>query len=395
VIVRPSFVIGGLAIDFAYGPAELAAHLAAAALVDPDRPVRIDAYLEGLELDIDVVCDGQRMLVPGIIEHVERAGVHSGDSIGVYPPRRLSGNDCDLILDSLRRVTQALGARGLLNAQYIVRDDGVFLLEVNPRASRTVPFLSKVTGVPMVELATRIALGATLEALGWPDGLLPPRPFTAVKAPVFSAAKLRGVDPSLGPAMRSTGEVIGIHQDPRVALAKSLLAASLRPPLPGRDGALVLVSLADRDKPRMAELAAALSDAGYRFAATHGTAAALRALGYTAREVGRLGEDGGRDPDMLAAITSGEVRCVVNTPSPEPGVVSDAAQIRQTTVAEGILCFTTIETAIEAARSLDPVVVAACSDVRPLGEWQGMTGPAGPVRPRARTPGHEHHGSSP
>ncbi len=375
VIVRPSFVIGGLAIDFAYGPAELAAHLRAAAVVDPDRPVRIDAYLEGLEVDVDVVCDGRRMLVPGLIEHVERAGVHSGDSIGVYPPQRLADGDRDLILESLRRVALALGARGLLNAQYIVRDDGVFLLEVNPRASRTVPFLSKVTGVPMVDLATRIALGATLEELGWPDGLLPPRPFTAVKAPVFSTAKLRGVDPSLGPAMRSTGEVIGIHRDPRVAMAKSLLAASLRPPLPGPDGALVLLSLADRDKPRLPELAAALAEAGYRFAATHGTATALRALGHAAREVGRLSEDGGRDPDILAAISSGEVRLVVNTPSPETGVIRDAAHIRQATVAEGILCFTTIETAIEAARSLDPAVVAACADVRPLGEWQPV--PAG------------------
>ena len=370
VIVRPSFVIGGLAIDFAYGPGELAEHLRAAAVVDPDRPVRIDAYLEGLEVDVDVVCDGQRMLVPGLIEHVERAGVHSGDSIGVYPPRRLADGDRDLILASLRRVALALGARGLLNAQYIVRDDGVFLLEVNPRASRTVPFLSKVTGVPMVDLATRIALGATLEEMGWPDGLLPARPFTAVKAPVFSTAKLRGVDPSLGPAMRSTGEVIGIHRDPRVAMAKSLLAASLRPPLPGPGGALALVSLADRDKPQLPELAAALAAAGYRFAATRGTATALRALGYVAREVGRLSEDGGRDPDILAAISSGEVRLVVNTPSPETGVVRDAAHIRQATVAEGILCFTTIETAIEAARSLDPAVVAACGDVRPLGEWQ-------------------------
>jgi carbamoyl-phosphate synthase large subunit len=174
--------------------------------------------------------------------------------------------------------------------------------------------------------------------------------------------------------MRSTGEVIGIHQNPRVALAKALLAASLRPPLPGPDGALVLVSLADRDKGRLSELASALSAGGYRFAATDGTAAVLRAQGYAVREVGRLGEDGRRGPDILAAITSGEVRFVVNTSSPEPGVVGDAARIRQTTVAEGILCFTTIETAIEAARSLDPAVVAACSDVRPLGEWQGLMG---------------------
>jgi carbamoyl-phosphate synthase large subunit len=370
VIVRPSFVIGGLAIDFAYGPAELADHLRAASIVDPDRPVRIDAYLEGLEVDVDVVCDGERMLVPGLIEHVERAGVHSGDSIGIYPPRRLSDGDRQLILESLRRVAVALGARGLLNAQFIVRDDGVFLLEVNPRASRTVPFISKVTGVPMVDLATRIALGSTLEQLGWPDGLLSPRPFTAVKAPVFSTSKLHGVDPSLGPAMRSTGEVIGVHADPRVAMAKSLLAASLRPPLPGPDGAVALLSIADRDKAHLPRLATALAAAGYRFAATHGTAAALTRLGHEVREVGRVHEDGGRDQDILDAIASGDVRLVVNTPSPETGVVEDATHIRRATVAEGILCFTTIETAIQAADSLDPAIVAASAEVRSLGEWQ-------------------------
>ncbi len=395
VIVRPSFVIGGLAIDFAYGPAELAAQLQAAAAVDPDRPVRIDAYLEGLEVDVDAVCDGERLLVPGLIEHVERAGVHSGDSIGVYPPARLGEGDRDLILASLGRVATALGARGLLNAQFIVRDDGVFLLEVNPRASRTVPFLSKVTGVPMVEIATRVALGATLSGLGWPDGLLPWRPYTAVKAPVFSTAKLRGVDPSLGPAMRSTGEVIGIHRDPRVAMAKALLAASLRPPIPGPDGALALLSLADRDKHRLPELAGALAAAGYRFAATRGTAAAIRALGHAVVEVGRLDAENGGRPDVLAAISSGEVRLVVNTPSPEPPVVGDAARIRQAAIGEGILCFTTIETAIEAARSLDPAVVAACADARPLGEWQALGRRQSPFPVATRPTRHPRRGRAP
>jgi carbamoyl-phosphate synthase large subunit len=265
-----------------------------------------------------------------------------------------------------------------------------------------------VTGAPMVDLATRIALGATLEELGWPDGLLPPRPFTAVKSPVFSTAKLQGVDPSLGAAMRSTGEAIGIHEDPRVAMAKSLLAASLRPPLPGSDGALALLSLADRDKPRLAELASALVDAGYHFAATRGTAAALRDLGHAVREVGRVAEGEwsevslhggasgsdatGQIPDILATLLSGEVRLVVNTPSPETGVVRDAAHIRQATVAEGILCFTTIEAAIEAARSLDPAVVAACADARPLTEWQAVapSSSAALETVRATTPSPSH-----
>ena len=267
------------------------------------------------------------MLVPGLIEHVERAGVHSGDSIGVYPPRRLSDGDRDLILDepaarragagrprpAQRPVHRARRRRVPPGGQPAGQSDRAVPLQGHRRADGGARHPHRPGGhARSARLARRAAAAAALSR--------------AVKAPVFSAAKLRGVDPTLGPAMRSTGEVIGIHQDPRVALAKALLAASLRPPLPGPDGALVLVSLADRDKPRLAELAAALSAAGYRFAATHGTAAALRAQGYAVREVGRLGEDGGRDPDMLAAITSGEVRFVVNTPSPEPGVVSDAAQ---------------------------------------------------------------------
>ena len=231
VIVRPSFVIGGLAIDFCYSPEDLVRQLAAATVVDPDRPVRIDRYLEGIEVDVDAVSDGERVLIPGLLEHVERAGVHSGDSVGLFPPQSVSEADQGLIVAAMERVVLALGAHGLVNAQFIVREDGVYLIEVNPRASRTVPFLSKVTGVPMVELAVRIALGATLEELGWENGLLPPPPFVAVKAPAFSTTKLRGVDPSVGPSMQSTGEVIGIHEDPRVALAKALRGAGLVPAL--------------------------------------------------------------------------------------------------------------------------------------------------------------------
>ncbi|MFI5262794.1 MAG: ATP-grasp domain-containing protein, partial [Candidatus Limnocylindrales bacterium] len=370
VIVRPSFVIGGLAIDFAYGPGDLAAQLAAATVVTPDRPVRLDAYLEGLEVDVDAVCDGERVCIPGLIEHVERAGVHSGDSVGICPPQHISEGDQDLLVAAMRRVALELGVHGLINAQFIVREDGVYLLEVNPRASRTVPFLSKITGVPMVELATRVALGARLADLGWPDGLLPAPPYVAVKAPVFSTAKLRGVDPSLGPGMQSTGEVIGLHRDPRVALAKALLAASLRPPVPGPEGGLALLTVADRDKAALGELAAALTLGGYRFAATSGTAAALRALGYEVREVARLGEVGTVErPPIEDLISDGGVDLVVNTPSPQPGPVRDAAAIRHAAVAAGVLCLTAMETAVAAARSLDPALRDALVEVRPLHEW--------------------------
>jgi len=369
VIVRPSFVIGGLAVDFAFGPEDLAQIIARAVAVDDERPVRIDAYLEGMELDVDAISDGVDVLIPGLIEHVERAGVHSGDSIGVYPPQRISAADQALVVDAISRVARAIGVRGLINGQFIVRDDGVYLLEVNPRASRTVPFLSKVTGVPMVELATRVALGETLADLGWPGGLLAPRPLVAVKAPVFSTAKLRGVDPTLGPAMQSTGEVIGLHADPRVAMAKALVAASLRPPVAPEGGALALLSLAERDKEHLAELAAHLAKGGYRFCATRGTAVALRVLGHEVEEVSRLGEEAGAGRSVLDAVRSGDVLLVVNTPSPESRPVTDAGLIRRAALAEGILCLTSIDTALAAAAALDPALVEHIDDVRPLGEW--------------------------
>ncbi len=372
VIVRPSFVIGGLAIDFAYSPDDLVRQLAAATVVDPDRPVRVDRYLEGVEVDVDVVSDGETVLIPGLLEHIERAGVHSGDSVGVFPPQAVSAADQELIVAAMERVVRALGARGLVNAQFIVRDDGVYLIEVNPRASRTVPFLSKVTGVPMVELAVRIALGASLRELGWPGGLLPPPAHVAVKAPAFSTAKLRGVDPSVGPGMQSTGEVIGLHTDSRVALAKALLGASLVPPrpVPGGPPPLALLSIADRDKALLPRLGAALRRAGYRLAATAGTAAALAAVGHASRLVAKLGEveDAPSEP-ILELIGSGEVRLVVNTPTPRSGAVRDAAEIRHAATAEGILCLTAIETAVAAAEALDPAVVAGLAEVRSLREW--------------------------
>jgi carbamoyl-phosphate synthase large subunit len=369
VLVRPSFVIGGLAIDFCYGPDDLARQLARATDVSEERPVRIDAYLEGLEVDVDAVTDGQDVLIPGLLEHVERAGVHSGDSVGVFPPQLISSTDQELIVSAMRRLCLAVGVRGLVNAQFIVREDGVYVLEVNPRASRTVPFLSKVTGVPMVALATQVALGARLAELGWGDGLLPPPPLVAVKAPVFSTTKLRGVDPTLGPGMQSTGEVIGIHADADVALAKALLAASLRPPLPGASGDEALISIAARDLPRLPELAAALADVGYRFVATPGTAAALREHGHEVSEVAELGSPDGSRPAILDVIASGRIVLVVNTPSPRSGAVLDAAAIRHAAVAEGILCLTAIDTAVAAARSLAPSSQARLDDARSLAAW--------------------------
>ncbi|MBI2780689.1 MAG: carbamoyl-phosphate synthase large subunit [Chloroflexi bacterium] len=386
VIVRPSFVIGGLAIDFCYSPEDLVRQLALATVVDPDRPVRIDRYLEGIEVDVDAISDGERVLIPGLLEHVERAGVHSGDSVGLFPPQSVSEADQGLIVATMERVVLALGARGLVNAQFIVREDGVYLIEVNPRASRTVPFMSKVTGVPMVELAVRIALGSTLPELGWDGGLLPPPPFVAVKAPAFSTTKLRGVDPSVGPSMQSTGEVIGIHEDARVALAKALRGAGLLPaPVPPAESfaaateppaqPLALLSIADRDKPQLVRLARALELAGYRLAATPGTRTALRAAGIAAAPVAKLGAE----PDtalgevaLLDLIRGGLMRLVVNTPTPRSGPVRDAAEIRHTAISEGVPCLTAIETAIAAAEALDPAMASRVAHVRSITEWLGV-----------------------
>ena len=370
VIVRPSFVIGGLAIDFSYSPSDLVDQLARATVVDPDRPVRIDRYLEGIEVDVDAISDGETVLIPGLLEHVERAGVHSGDSVGMFPPQTVSVSDQQLIVAAMDRIVRALDVHGLVNAQFIVRDDGVYLIEVNPRASRTVPFMSKVTGVPMVKLAVRIALGESLREMGWGNGLLAPPPLVAVKAPAFSTAKLRGVDPSVGPGMQSTGEVIGLHTDPRVALAKAMQGAALIPPRPGADGALALISVADRDKTQLPRVARALARAGYRFAATAGTAAELRRLGHDAQIVAKVGERGSDGQvSILDLIAEGSVRLVVNTPSPRSGPVRDAAEIRLAATAEGILCLTAIETAVAAAEALDPDLLARLSEVRSLGDW--------------------------
>ena len=271
----------------------------------------------------------------------------------------------------MTRFALAIGVKGLINAQFIVRDDGVYLLEVNPRASRTVPFLSKVTGVPMVELATRVALGATLAELGWTGGLRPPPAVVAVKAPVFSTSKLKGVDPAAGPGHALDGRG---HRHPRRRAAWRWPRRSWRRrcgrPCRGPMARSCWCRISDRDKPRLAELAASLASVGYRFAATAGTAAALRAAGPRGDGGGAAGGGVGADgvagaPPILDVIASGEVSLVVNTPSPRSGPVRDAAAIRLAAVSEGILCLTSMDTAIAAARSLDAGVQRLVADVRP------------------------------
>ena len=368
VIVRPSYVIGGLAIDFAYSRPDLERQLDRIGEIGEVRPLRIDRFLEGIEIDIDAVTDGETVLIPGLLEHVELAGVHSGDSIAVYPPQRLPAAKQEDLAEIFMRLVREIGVRGLVNAQFIVRDEGIYLIEVNPRASRTVPFMSKVTGIPMVPLAVDIALGDTLASKGYASGIASAPTGVAVKAPAFSTAKLRGVDPTLGPFMQSTGEVIGLGLTAEEALGKALIAANLLPPPPRDSQRIALLSIADRDKHLLARLATPLLAAGYELVATPGTRSALAALGITAGTAHPLG-DQGRDgaPGIADLIRSGVVALVVNTPSMATGALRDALEIRLAAVEYGVLCLTAMETAVASAEALSVRASMSGVSLNPIG----------------------------
>jgi len=354
VLVRPSYVLGGRAMDVVHSVEELRLYLGDALLASGEAggEVLIDKYILGMEVEVDAICDGQDVLVPGVMEHIERAGVHSGDSMAVFPPQRL---DRSVISDLVRITTQlALGTTtlGLINVQYVVHRGQVLVIEVNPRASRTVPFLSKVTGVAMVDTAVGAMLGETLLGRKLAVGLLPPPPLVAVKAPVFSARKLDEVDTVLGPEMTSTGEVIGVASELPAALEKAFWAALGS--LPRRGGALV--SIADPDKSEGLPIAARLAELGFTIYATPGTAAALRQAGISVIEVSKL--HSGR-PNVLDVTVSGQVGLVINTISGIPTnemeaenlatgarrPVRDGYRIRQAAVQRGIPCLTSLETA--------------------------------------------------
>jgi carbamoyl-phosphate synthase large subunit len=314
VLVRPSYVLGGRAMEIVHSRGALQRYLEAAMAALPADvgrrrgTVLIDRYLFGTEVDVDAISDGETVVIPGLMEHVERAGVHSGDSMAAYPARRLDDAVRGLIVDATIRITRALDVRGLCNIQFAVHRGIPHVLEVNPRASRTVPFLSKVTGVPMVELATRVMRGAMLADLGWSTGLVASRPLVAVKAPVFSNVKLIDVDTALGPEMKSTGEVMGIDTELGAALEKAFVAALGDVPTSG--GALC--SIADIDKAEALPIVAQLSSLGFTIFATAGTAVALASAGISAVSVGKIGH--GR-PNVIDVIEDGRVSIVLNTVS--------------------------------------------------------------------------------
>ena len=345
VMVRPSYVLGGRAMEIVYNEAELRDYMSRAVKVTPDHPVLCDRYMEGTEVEVDGISDGVDVVIPGIMEHVERAGVHSGDSIAVYPPQTLSAKVIYTIIDYTERLGKALHVKGLLNIQFVIKNDEVYIIEVNPRSSRTVPFLSKVTDVKMVNLATRIALGATVKELGYHSGLVTPKPYVAVKAPVFSFAKMTDVDIALGPEMKSTGEVMGIDYHYARALYKAIIGSGLHIPTKG----CILFTVADKDKEEMKQLAKAFSDLGFELCATEGTARAIASMGIDVDIVGKVHE---RKSDIIEMIKTGKINMVINTLTQGKHSMNDGFRIRRATVEHGVACLTSLDTAWEVMRVL-------------------------------------------
>jgi carbamoyl-phosphate synthase large subunit len=346
VIIRPSYVIGGRAMEIVYNEADLNHYMTHAVEASPEHPVLIDRYMIGKELEVDAICDGKDVYIPGIMEHIEKAGVHSGDSIAVYPPQSVAKETLDQIVEMTKKVANSLQTIGLVNIQFILSDNKPYILEVNPRSSRTVPFLSKVTKVPMAKVATRIIMGESLQAQGYGSGLKPDEKQVSVKAPVFSFAKLAEVDIALGPEMKSTGEVMGRDHSFEKALYKSLLAAGIKVPEFGT----ILVTIADKNKDEAVQIMKRYHQLGFKFLATRGTAKALKAANLPVREVKKIGEG---SPNLLDELRLGNAQLVVNTISNRKDVESDGFKVRRTAVECGIHCLTSLDTTSALIRSLE------------------------------------------
>ncbi len=338
VLVRPSYVLGGRAMEIVYNEKDLEDYLNEAVKVSNEHPVLVDRYLLGREVEVDAISDGREVLIPGIMEHQERAGVHSGDSTAIYPTINLTDAEKDEIVATTVRLARALKVKGLMNVQYVIHKGKLYIIEVNPRASRTVPFMSKVTGIPMVRLATAASLGKSLAELGYRGGLWKEAGVYAVKMPVFSFNKLTDVEISLGPEMKSTGEVIGIDEDYRMALRKAFLGAGYRIP----DGGAILATLADKDKQEALPIIKGYADLGFSVWATTGTARFLRENSVPVSEVGKIGSPG---KDVIALIRSGEVGLVINTPAKGKEPQKDGFRIRRAAVEFNLPCMTSLDTA--------------------------------------------------
>ncbi|WP_332020984.1 carbamoyl-phosphate synthase large subunit, partial [Kaistella sp.] len=337
VLVRPSYVLGGRAMEIVYDEKDLAHYMTNAVKESSEHPILIDRYLTGQEVEVDAISDGETVVIPGIMEHIERAGVHSGDSIAVYPPQNITRKQIDTLVDYTERLAKGLNVIGLMNIQYVLSDGEVYVIEVNPRSSRTVPFLSKITEIPMANLATKAILGKKLKDLGYENGLAPEKPGVFVKVPVFSFSKLTKVDTSLGPEMKSTGEVMGKDTTLEKALYKGFVAAGRKMPTHGS----ILFTVADKHKEEASEMARRFHEVGFRIWATEGTARYFEEQGIPVKIGYKIGEE---DVNLIDLIQKGKVQYVVNTTTKGKQAERDGFQIRRMSVENGVPCLTSMDT---------------------------------------------------
>ncbi|HGK9964123.1 TPA: carbamoyl-phosphate synthase large subunit [Streptococcus pneumoniae] len=338
VLVRPSYVLGGRAMEIVENEEDLRSYMRTAVKASPDHPVLVDSYIVGQECEVDAISDGKDVLIPGIMEHIERAGVHSGDSMAVYPPQTLSQKVQETIADYTKRLAIGLHCLGMMNIQFVIKDEKVYVIEVNPRASRTVPFLSKVTNIPMAQVATKLILGQSLSELGYQNGLYPESTRVHIKAPVFSFTKLAKVDSLLGPEMKSTGEVMGSDATLEKALYKAFEASYLHLPTFGN----VVFTIADDAKEEALNLARRFQNIGYGILATEGTAAFFASHGLQAQPVGKIGDD---DKDIPSFVRKGRIQAIINTVGTKRTADEDGEQIRRLAIEHGVPLFTALDTA--------------------------------------------------
>ena len=345
VLMRPSYVLGGQNMIIAYCDEDIEEYMAIILSHKQDNPVLIDKYLSGMEIEVDAICDGENILIPGIMEHVERTGIHSGDSIAVYPASDIDDDMSAKIVATTETLCRELNALGLINLQYILMDGEIYVIEVNPRASRTVPYISKVTGVPMCDLATKVSLGYKLVDLGFGTGLYKPSPYVAVKVPVFSFEKLTDVDTHLGPEMKSTGEVLGIGNNLEEALYKGLVASGHKM----TKGGGVFITVRDQDKPEIGEIAKKFDKMGFAIYATTGTAMVLAKVGLSVKIVDKIHES---SVNTITLLESGKVNYVISTSAKGRNPARDSVKIRRKASLLGIPCLTALDTANALADSL-------------------------------------------
>lgn len=367
VLVRPSYVLGGRAMEIVNNDEELTKYMKRALDLDSSHPILIDKYFEGREVEVDAVCDGTDVLIPGIMEHIERAGVHSGDSIAVYPGLNLTTREVNTLVDYSVKIALAMQVKGLMNVQFVImpgqtnEQSSTYVIEVNPRASRTIPFISKVTGIPMINLAVKVMLGISLKKQGYGTGLYRKRRLVGVKAPVFSMSKLTGVDTYLGPEMKSTGEVMGIDHTFEGAMIKALMAAGLILP----PGGNLLLSIADKNKKEALPIIRGFHSLGYRLYATEGTAAYIEKNGMRVTAIEKKLSQG--SPNIIDLISSGTVDGIVNTITGGRIALQDGFHIRRAAAERRIPCFTSLDTARAALKSLSQG--QKVYSIKPLSEY--------------------------